>query len=199
MFLSFSFLSSSKSCLVQQDWPQQTEERGFERGTPRPLSGWQQPKMADFDAIYEDQDENSSILEAPSISLIPDPVIVRGAGNITVWVPFFLTLNLSLYMWLRSPLSPFQVRSLKSVRHRLPQSAACQGGSRRVQGSTTTIRATPNHTVTKIPCWLLIQGTLLNHNIVLLISYCDKSHVPNWNCNSKKRTNRMYCSSGKKF
>ena len=138
-YLSFSFLSSSKGCLVQQDWPQQTEERGFERGTPRPLSGWQQPKMADFDAIYEDQDENSSILEAPSISLIPDPVIVRGAGNITVWVPFFLTLNLSISMWLRSPLSPFQVRSLKSVRHRLPQSAACQGGSRRVQCSTTTI------------------------------------------------------------
>ena len=40
--------------------------------------------MADFDAIYEEQDENSSILEAPSISLIPEPVVVRGAGNITV-------------------------------------------------------------------------------------------------------------------
>ena len=40
--------------------------------------------MADFDAIYEDQDENSSILEAPNISLTPDPVVIRGAGNITV-------------------------------------------------------------------------------------------------------------------
>ena len=40
--------------------------------------------MADFDAIYEEQDENSSILEAPSISLTPEPVVVRGAGNITV-------------------------------------------------------------------------------------------------------------------
>lgn len=40
--------------------------------------------MADFDAIYEDQDENSSILEAPDINLVPDPVIIRGAGNITV-------------------------------------------------------------------------------------------------------------------
>ena len=40
--------------------------------------------MADFDAIYEDQDENSSILEAPDINMVPDPVIIRGAGNITV-------------------------------------------------------------------------------------------------------------------
>ena len=40
--------------------------------------------MADFDAIYEDQDENSSILEAPNISLTPDPVVIRGAVNIRV-------------------------------------------------------------------------------------------------------------------
>ena len=40
--------------------------------------------MADFDAIYEDQDENSSILEAPNISMTPEPVVIRGAGNITV-------------------------------------------------------------------------------------------------------------------
>ena len=41
--------------------------------------------MADFDAIYEDQqDEVSSILEGPDINLVPDPVIIRGAGNITV-------------------------------------------------------------------------------------------------------------------
>jgi len=44
-----------------------------------------QETMADFDAIYEDQDENSSILETPAISLIPDPCIIRGAGNITVF------------------------------------------------------------------------------------------------------------------
>ena len=37
--------------------------------------------MADFDAIYEDLDET---VDAPNISLTPDPVIVRGAGNITV-------------------------------------------------------------------------------------------------------------------
>ena len=84
---------------------QQTGRGGEERGR-EPLSGWQQPKMADFDAIYEDQDENSSILEAPSISLIPDPVIVRGAGNITVWVVTLLLNSLPLHvtLWLRSPL-----------------------------------------------------------------------------------------------
>merc|ERR1712243_116945 len=41
--------------------------------------------MADFDSIYEDQDENSSILEAPNISMTPEPVVIRGAGNITVF------------------------------------------------------------------------------------------------------------------
>ena len=38
--------------------------------------------MADFDAIYEDLED--TVLDAPNISLIPEPVIVRGAGNITV-------------------------------------------------------------------------------------------------------------------
>ena len=86
-------------------WACQQTGRGEERGR-EPLSAWQQPKMADFDAIYEDQDENSSILEAPSISLIPDPVIVRGAGNITVWVVTLLLNSLTLHvtLWLRSPL-----------------------------------------------------------------------------------------------
>jgi len=42
--------------------------------------------MADFDAIYEDQaDEVASILEGPDIQLVPDPIIIRGAGNITVF------------------------------------------------------------------------------------------------------------------
>ena len=41
--------------------------------------------MADFDAIYEDQgDEVASILESPQVNLVPDPIIIRGAGNITV-------------------------------------------------------------------------------------------------------------------
>ena len=77
---------------------QQTRGRVWSAAAVSPLSAWQQPKMADFDAIYEDQDENSSILEAPSISMIPDPVIVRGAGNITVWVPFLFHQTLSLHV-----------------------------------------------------------------------------------------------------
>ena len=41
--------------------------------------------MADFDAIYHEQiEEGSAILEEANAALVPDPVIVRGAGNITV-------------------------------------------------------------------------------------------------------------------
>ena len=42
--------------------------------------------MADFDAIYEDQqqDEIASILDSPDVCLVPDPIVIRGAGNITV-------------------------------------------------------------------------------------------------------------------
>ena len=41
--------------------------------------------MADFDAIYADRiEEGSAILEEANAALLPDPVIVRGAGNITV-------------------------------------------------------------------------------------------------------------------
>ena len=38
---------------------------------------------SDFDAIYEEYDD-AHVLDAPNVSLIPEPVIVRGAGNITV-------------------------------------------------------------------------------------------------------------------
>jgi len=41
-------------------------------------------RMADFDAIYEDE-EDANILEAPHIASTPDPVVVRGGGNITVF------------------------------------------------------------------------------------------------------------------
>lgn len=43
--------------------------------------------MADFDAIYEDQqpDEIASILDSPDVCLVPDPIVIRGAGNITVF------------------------------------------------------------------------------------------------------------------
>jgi len=41
--------------------------------------------MADFDAIYQDQvEEGSAILEETYATLVPEPVVVKGAGNITV-------------------------------------------------------------------------------------------------------------------
>ncbi len=43
--------------------------------------------MADFDAIYQDQtgqEEGTAILEDTYNTYVPDPIIVRGAGNITV-------------------------------------------------------------------------------------------------------------------
>ena len=43
--------------------------------------------MADFDAIYQDQpglEEGTAILEDSYTTFVPDPIVVRGAGNITV-------------------------------------------------------------------------------------------------------------------
>ena len=46
--------------------------------------------MADFDAIYQDQagsglEEGAAILHDDTYTtFVPDPIIVRGAGNITV-------------------------------------------------------------------------------------------------------------------
>ena len=42
-------------------------------------------KMADFDAIYEEEDEEDHrYIDENVIPSVPDPVIIRGAGNITV-------------------------------------------------------------------------------------------------------------------
>ncbi|XP_071443938.1 cysteine-rich hydrophobic domain-containing protein 2 [Hetaerina americana] len=41
--------------------------------------------MADFDAIYEEEEENEGILEDTYVTLVPDPVVIRGAGNMTVF------------------------------------------------------------------------------------------------------------------
>ena len=40
--------------------------------------------MADFDAIYEEEEEPEQSLEEPSVSVVPDPIVIRGAGNMTV-------------------------------------------------------------------------------------------------------------------
>ena len=41
-------------------------------------------KMADFDAIYEEEEENDEPMDDPYVKMVPDPVVVRGAGNMTV-------------------------------------------------------------------------------------------------------------------
>ncbi|KAJ9599679.1 hypothetical protein L9F63_026471, partial [Diploptera punctata] len=41
--------------------------------------------MADFDAIYEEEEEHEGTLEETYVTLVPDPVVVRGAGNMTVF------------------------------------------------------------------------------------------------------------------
>lgn len=41
--------------------------------------------MADFDAIYEEEEEvNEQNLEEHYNIMIPDPIVVRGGGNMTV-------------------------------------------------------------------------------------------------------------------
>lgn len=40
--------------------------------------------MADFDAIYEEEEENEQNLEEHYVTTVPDPIIIRGAGNMTV-------------------------------------------------------------------------------------------------------------------
>lgn len=41
--------------------------------------------MEGFDAIYYEEDiENNEETEPAEVSLVPDPVIIRGAGNMTV-------------------------------------------------------------------------------------------------------------------
>ena len=41
-------------------------------------------KMADFDEIYEVEDEEEPYIEESLTVSVPDPVIVRGAGNVTM-------------------------------------------------------------------------------------------------------------------
>ena len=49
--------------------------------------------MADFDAIYEEEDEEDRYIDDSLVISVPDPVIVRGAGNVTVYVPNFITVG----------------------------------------------------------------------------------------------------------
>ena len=41
--------------------------------------------MADFDMItYEDEDENGVYSEDVALSMVPDPILIRGTGHITM-------------------------------------------------------------------------------------------------------------------
>lgn len=40
--------------------------------------------MADFDAIYEEEEEQEPHFEEHYVALVPDPIVIRGAGNMTV-------------------------------------------------------------------------------------------------------------------
>ena len=61
-----------------------TPELSAVRGNALRQSASSSTNMADFDAIYEEQDESNSILDTPDVSVAQDPVVIRGAGNITV-------------------------------------------------------------------------------------------------------------------
>jgi len=57
--------------------------------------------MADFDAIYEEQEDDEALDDA-YVKSVPDPVIVRGSGNMTVYVLYHtmdVTLFISLFLF----------------------------------------------------------------------------------------------------
>ena len=41
--------------------------------------------MADFDTIYEERDEEDDINVDTYSIVVPDPIIIRGAGNVTMY------------------------------------------------------------------------------------------------------------------
>uniref|UniRef100_A0A6M2DQ49 Golgin subfamily A member 7/ERF4 domain-containing protein n=1 Tax=Xenopsylla cheopis TaxID=163159 RepID=A0A6M2DQ49_XENCH len=41
--------------------------------------------MADFDAIYEEETENEDEIQDTNVVIVPDPIVIRGAGNMTVF------------------------------------------------------------------------------------------------------------------
>lgn len=40
--------------------------------------------MADFDAIYQDEIIDDTTEDERHVILVPDPIVIRGAGNMTV-------------------------------------------------------------------------------------------------------------------
>lgn len=41
-------------------------------------------RMADFDEIYEEEEDEERALEEQLLKYSPDPVVVRGSGHVTV-------------------------------------------------------------------------------------------------------------------
>ena len=82
-------------------------------------------KMADFDAIYQDQpglEEGAAILDDTYTTFVPDPIIVRGAGNITVWVlveyfqwQFNFAITWLMYNFLRIMTQQTYISKIKSL------------------------------------------------------------------------------------
>ncbi|XP_030874244.1 cysteine-rich hydrophobic domain-containing protein 2-like, partial [Leptonychotes weddellii] len=65
--------------------------------------------MADFDEIYEEEEDEERALEEQLLKYSPDPVVVRGSGHVTV-LPTISTNNsssfsTSFYQWLWNSLS----------------------------------------------------------------------------------------------
>ena len=49
--------------------------------------------MADFDEIYEEEDDDDNYAEESFTVSVPDPVVVRGAGNVTMYIYIFVCLS----------------------------------------------------------------------------------------------------------
>ncbi|KAK4818837.1 hypothetical protein QYF61_019874 [Mycteria americana] len=89
------FLARSRRCRLSR----QPRHRGVPAGhlPPAPaagpvasprllsLSGRPGPAMADFDEIYEEEEDEERALEEQLLKYSPDPVVVRGSGHVTVF------------------------------------------------------------------------------------------------------------------
>lgn len=64
------------------------KEREIECGASELERTWNiscQEEMADFDAIYEEQElAEPEDLDEAHVQMVPDPIVIRGAGNMTV-------------------------------------------------------------------------------------------------------------------
>ena len=59
--------------------------------------------MADFDTIYEERDDDDDPIDNFSV-IVPDPIIIRGAGNVTMYgvIPIILFEEMELLLMERN-------------------------------------------------------------------------------------------------